>query len=1068
MMKSRMLLLAILILTSGFSYAQSEAIEIEAGTRTSVVFCKDTVRFDDGLVVLVGDSVYEGLKISIANFKAGAERLDCPSHSSSISVSWASSNGTLQLSGAATAAEYEAAIANIIYINLDAIPDTVTRQIAVSLLDADFLPETGHFYKFVQQWDIKWTEAKVEAEKQNYRGLQGYLATITSKVENDFIWTKISGVGWIGATDANEYSTEGNWKWVTGPEAGTLFWRGNYNGSAVNGEYSYWSNNEPNNSYIDITGGIGEDYAHITQDPGQPLRSWNDLRDEGDGPYSQYYRPKGYVIEYGGMQGDPELNLSTSFEIKIRKPIFSSVVDQTICKYDSVVLNQVYEGSYSWTPAVGLSKTTVPNPKASPVDTTTYKVIVNYDGCVDSAFYTVNIKPLPVFDLGDDLNLCMGDSAWLDSTPLISDGMETYNWSTGGTEGRIQVGSTGQYAVLVTNSLQCSATDTIDVTTHAYPQISIVDKDMLTCDFRQVQIDGSVDKGSISWTAEAGLNFSDATISNPVVQAVDTGSFQAYLQVADVYGCMSQDTVQLHFYDTPTTELSIDSTTCSGYSLDVKYVGNASDNAVFSWYFPDTLYVEGSNLNQLNIALGYQQTNQRNLGLQINESGCITNLDWTPVRVTPNLDLSVDVTEGCMPLQTKFEAATTESITSYTWDFGDGGGVQSAADNIDHTYTDAGTYDVSLTVVSADGCTNSGTMKDFITVFPIKTIETDIDPSRCYPNEFDVNYTGTGSTADTYHWDLSELDPEEILADPGMTMGPLSVRLSNKPQVTIGLWVESDKGCQSEIQTFSMKRKPWFELDADAVSGCSPLTVNLSAVPVDAVDQLTYSWNTGLKDGVSGQQIAEEYTSQGSQYEVSVVATSTLTGCSDTMKLDQLVEVYTDPIADFEPDRSERLISDALFQFVNQSVSAESYEWNFGDGSTSIESDPEYRYGQVGWFTVNLLVESEYGCIDTISHKVLVAPEDLFPPNALNPNSSNPENRVFLLAADAVQDSGYKMRIFNRWGEQVFESTDKTIGWDGKMGNGNFAPPGVYVWILSFTDVMDKPHQQKGTVTLVF
>jgi hypothetical protein len=135
-----------------------------------------------------------------------------------------------------------------------------------------------------------------------YYGLQGYLVTILSEEENPISAEQITGVGWIGASDEG---VEGAWNWVTGPEAGTNFWNGNFSGSAAAGMYSNWNTNppEPNQSG-------NEDYAHITDDSVGDIGSWNDLPD--DTPDSGVYQAKGFIVEYGGMPGDPILNLSSS------------------------------------------------------------------------------------------------------------------------------------------------------------------------------------------------------------------------------------------------------------------------------------------------------------------------------------------------------------------------------------------------------------------------------------------------------------------------------------------------------------------------------------------------------------------------------------------------------------------------------------------------------------------------------------------------------------------------------------------------------------------------------------
>lgn len=179
------------------------------------------------------------------------------------------------------------------------IPNPVKdRYFSITIGSANYLPSTQHYYEFVPNLNITWSAAKTAAENKNYFGIQGYLATILSQEEADISGELSSGVGWIGGSDQE---TEGTWKWVTGPEAGTIFWTGNTNGSTPN--YANWNTNEPNNSG-------NEDYAHITDPSIGFAGSWNDLpnNSSSSGPF----QAKGYIVEYGGSPGDPILNISAN------------------------------------------------------------------------------------------------------------------------------------------------------------------------------------------------------------------------------------------------------------------------------------------------------------------------------------------------------------------------------------------------------------------------------------------------------------------------------------------------------------------------------------------------------------------------------------------------------------------------------------------------------------------------------------------------------------------------------------------------------------------------------------
>lgn len=237
----------------------------------------------------------EGIQVSVTeNFDQSSDSFTY-TFADNIQGQFDAQNGIFTLSGQATIAEYRLALERLFFNNS---PDNEeAKTINITLSGVDFLVETGHFYQFFPAQGISWTNAKNQAESKTLFGLQGYLTTITSDTENQFILDRVSGTAWLGASDEE---TEGIWKWVTGPEKGTIFWEGEVNGTPFG--YHNWqppgsgSGGEPNQSG-------DEDYAHMMSWT-SPSGQWNDLPDTGGGGN---YEPTGYIVEYGGQVGDPDI-----------------------------------------------------------------------------------------------------------------------------------------------------------------------------------------------------------------------------------------------------------------------------------------------------------------------------------------------------------------------------------------------------------------------------------------------------------------------------------------------------------------------------------------------------------------------------------------------------------------------------------------------------------------------------------------------------------------------------------------------------------------------------------------
>lgn len=435
-MKPTIIIACITLLFAGFAKG-TDTFTIKLNNSSPVQYCSDPVPIvvAPNLSINASIPIY-GMKISITNgFISSEDELVYSGVVGTISGTWNAAQGNMLLQpiGSANPSpdDYIKAIESIVYKNNNPNPingPTIgNREISITLIDADYLPATKHFYRFVTKPGILWTVAKDEAESNSmmYFGLRGYLATVTSQAENDFIRLKTKGVGWIGASDA---ATEGNWRWVTGPEGiedngkGLLFW----NGGTVSGQYTNWNVGEPNDC-CDANINHQEDYAHITFFPNDPARSykWNDLSNGGS---SGDYVPAGYLIEFGGFPDDPIVELSATLDLQVNTITFNTGEISAICEGESVTLNQpdnnANPATYLWSPAVTLSNPSIANPVASPLTTTTYSVKSTRGACSISHDYTVTVIPKPKVDFSIDSKTCYGyslDVAYVgDANPAIS------------------------------------------------------------------------------------------------------------------------------------------------------------------------------------------------------------------------------------------------------------------------------------------------------------------------------------------------------------------------------------------------------------------------------------------------------------------------------------------------------------------------------------------------------------------------------------------------------------------------------------------------------------------------
>ncbi|MBS7252590.1 Ig-like domain-containing protein [Flavobacterium branchiicola] len=483
----------------------------------------------------------EALYIQISSgYSNGLDKLELtniPSHPG-IVIKWDPTEGKLTFSNPVAGAQVPysdliKAVKDVVFTNPSPTASG-TKTFSITIGQANYLPSTQHYYQFIPNIGITWTSAKAAAEARTYYGLKGYLATILSADEAKLIGEQASGTGWIGGSDAE---TEGVWKWVTGPEAGTIM------------NYTFWNTGEPNQQG-------DEDYAHITQ-PGIGIRgSWNDLSNTGSLTTNDPYQPKGFVVEYGGSAGEQPLQIAASTKITI--PVATpSANPVAVCDSGTFTFSAAATAGaiIRWyDAAVGGNLITIGNSFTTPIlsTTTTYYVDAGCESNRKQVVATVNTTPSTPVPEKTEYTNCgpgsltlkassnIGEINWYKTasdqtslfrgtsfvTPTISEnttyyaqasnqgcinpnripvniriytppavidetlplcqsqtitldagvsGME-YKWSTNETTQTIKVNTGGTYTVEVKNpSEDCSSTKTIIVEEHETPQIDRID-----------------------------------------------------------------------------------------------------------------------------------------------------------------------------------------------------------------------------------------------------------------------------------------------------------------------------------------------------------------------------------------------------------------------------------------------------------------------------------------------------------------------------------------------------------------------------------------------------------------
>lgn len=262
---------------------------------------------------------------------------------------------------------------------------------------------------------------------------------------------------------------------------------------------------------------------------------------------------------------------------------------------------------------------------------------------------------------------------------------------------------------------------------------------------------------------------------------------------------------------------------------------------------------------------------------------------------------------------------------------------------------------------------------------------------------------------------------------------------------------------------------PVADYTCSSKSGCGSLTVLFENRSQHAN---TYMWYFG-DGGTSNEENPIYIYDRSGEYTVTLKA---IGEGGESMVTKDTIRVYDLPEAVFEFKPENAVLPDDPVTFYNYSQNAVQYLWDFGDNRSSVEAEPVHYYSKAGEYNVKLNVWSREGCTDSVIIFDAFADDgcQIVFPNAFTPNPNGPgsgyyspgstDNDVFFPICRGVVE--YRLRIFNRFGKLIFESTDVSIGWDGYI-NGKLAKQDVYIWKVRGRFRNGKSFVRFGNVTLL-
>ncbi|GAB2822772.1 PKD domain-containing protein [Ferruginibacter profundus] len=612
-------------------------------------------------------------------------------------------------------------------------------------------------------------------------------------------------------------------------------------------------------------------------------------------------------------------------------------------------------------------------------------------------------------------------------------------------------------AVTVTDSYGCSNSfinnNQIFV---SYPKAIFSTPDSLTCVGKNVVFNNASTGIGLNYNWDFG-DATSSTVTNPVKVFGADGDYRIQLIVTDINGCkdtMAKPTyVKVH---TAKAAFTVNDSLSSCAPFEVIFTNTSLYSTSATWIFGD-----GTTSTLAKPTHYYSTPGTYIARLAVaGPGGCVDTVNKTIILYPSTATLTYTPLAGCSPLPVSFHASTPGPV-KYLWDFNDGNTLATTDSNLVYNYLLPGQFLPKVILEDQTGCQIPVTGIDTIKVTK-SYVNFGVDDSL-FCDAGIANFsdsTTTNGIITTYNWSFGDggtssiQNPSHNYTAPGL--------------YTVRLIVTTANGCSdTAIKTNYIKvvTSPVIDI-AGNVPICMQSKLLFKGIVVQPdTSKITWYWDFGNgKTSITQNPLPQRYDTAGN-YSLRLIVTNS-SGCADTV--DRTVVVYPLPQIEAGPNKIIGVGSSVAILPTGSPVV--DYLWSPSVG-LSCTSCYNTIASPKNTTTYTIKVTDANGCINTDNITIIVVCNDknVFIPNTFSPNNDG-VNDVFYPRGTglfAIQS----MRIFNRWGEMVFQKAnlfpnDPSAGWNGRY-NGRLQNSDVYTYIIEIVCENSQVLTYKGNITLI-